>query len=144
MGDADPIWQEVGDVALLEESLRKDDEVLAWVDPVSDAGGQDGQDVGDPFAAGILPREQPVSTAENELSEFAFAPIVGQGNVAILEEQDQSRALPVKIAERATECGFRRNDGALFVDPGEDGRHEGLTLVLSPRLSLRGVVAGVF
>lgn len=87
VGDSDSVRQEVGDVTAFEERLGDDDEVLAGVDPMSDAGGDDGQDVGDPFTASVLPREQPIATPENELSKLAFAAIVRQGDVPIFEKQ---------------------------------------------------------
>jgi hypothetical protein len=53
---------------------------------VSDASGHDGQDVGDSFTAIVLPRKQPIASTEDQLSKLAFAPIVRQGDVAVIEK----------------------------------------------------------
>jgi len=65
MGDGNSVGQEFGDIASLEQGLSHDHQVFARVDAVSDAGGDDGQDVGDSLAAIVLPRKQPIATAQD-------------------------------------------------------------------------------
>jgi len=76
----DPVRQELADPSAgeaIHDSLRHDVQVGAWVDPMRDAGADDGQDHRRPLAAEIAVGEEPVLPAEHERSELALEPIVG-------------------------------------------------------------------
>jgi hypothetical protein len=70
---SDTIGQQVRDVPTLEKCFGHDDEVLARVEPVSNARGHDGEDVGNSFAASVLPSEKPVAAPDDQLSKLTLA-----------------------------------------------------------------------
>jgi len=63
MEPSDPVGQELADPSAgksVDDELRDDVQVGAWIDPMRDAGAEDGQDHGRPLAAEIAVREEPV------------------------------------------------------------------------------------
>ncbi len=61
--------------------------------------------------------EEPILLSEDQFSELALAAVVGQLDVAVVEEEHETGPLPVEVAERTTECGGGRDDGLLLVEP---------------------------
>jgi hypothetical protein len=89
--------------------------VGARIDVVSDAGGNECEDCCGALTAEVMPDEEPILLSEDELSELAFTAVVGQLNVTVVEKENETWPLPVKIAQRSTERGSRWDDGLLRV-----------------------------
>ena len=83
----------------VHDELRDEMQVGARVDVVRDAGADDRQDRRGALAAEVEPGEEPVPPSEDQPSQLALASIVGQLDVAIVEEEEQPVPLPVQIAE---------------------------------------------
>jgi hypothetical protein len=77
------------------DELRDEMEVGAGVDVVRDAGADDRQYGGGTLAAEIEPGEEPVASSQDELAQLALTAVIGQLDVAVLQEQPQSVPLPV-------------------------------------------------
>src|SRR5438128_9894962 len=95
-------------------------EICTRVDVVRDGGGDDRQDARRAFAAEIEPCEEPVLPPEDQSTKLTLAPVVGQLDLAVLEEQQESRTLAMQVSEARAEWCLRRRDGALLVEPGAE------------------------
>ena len=75
--DENAIRQEVAEPGLrpsVDDELRDEMEIGAWVDVVGDARRDDREDARGALAAEIEPREEPVFTTDHEPPELALAP----------------------------------------------------------------------
>jgi hypothetical protein len=69
------------------EKRRDEMQVGARTDVVRNAGRQDGEDTGGTLGSLVEPREEPVPSPEDEPAQLAFAAIVRELDVAVVEEE---------------------------------------------------------
>jgi hypothetical protein len=64
-----------------------------------------------------LAGEEPVLAAQDQLAQLALDAVVRQGDVAVLEEQDQAFPLAVQVAEGRAQRRPRWYRGPLLAEP---------------------------
>src|SRR3970040_999773 len=123
-----------------EDELHDEVQIGAWLDVVRDARRDDREDVRGALAADISPREEPILSSEDELSQLAFASVVRELDVAVVEEEDQARPLSMQVTKRLAERRLGRDHCSLLVDPRAQSLEHRRAVLESSRLALLGVV----
>src|ERR1041384_6262843 len=124
----------------MHNELGDEVQVGTRVELVRDAGGNDGEDGSGAFAAAVEPGEEPIFATEDQSTQLTLSAVVGQLDVAVLEEKREPRPLTMEIAERAAERGLGRDEAALLVEPVSKLLDDGDALALAAREALfRGV-----
>ena len=93
MGSENSIGQELAKIPLrpaIYDELGHEVQVGAWIDIVSDAGGDDAEDGCGTLAADVEPGEEPIFAAETKPSQFTLAAIIRELDVAVFEEQGEA------------------------------------------------------
>lgn len=129
----------------MHNELGHEVQVGTRVELVRNAGGNDGEDGGGAFAAAVEPGEEPIFATEDQSTQLTLSAVVGQLDVAVLEEQGEPRPLTMEISERAAEQAERslgRDEAALLVEPVSKFLDDGNALALAPRESLFSRVTG--
>ncbi len=138
------IGQEVAELRLgpaVHNAVNDAMKIGAWVDVVRDARRHDRQDVARPHAAFIEPCEQPIFATEHQAPELALASVVGGLDVPVFEEEQESRPLPLQVAEGFAERGLWRNDSLLLIDPQPELVENGPAELIASVAPLLGVIA---
>jgi hypothetical protein len=103
MRGEDTIGEQIADVCLrpaVHDAPRDEMEIGARVHVVRDRGCDDREDVRGAFPSVVEPSEEPVPSAQNQATEFAFPPVVRRFDVPVVEEEKKTMPLTVKVAER--------------------------------------------
>src|SRR3984957_1902951 len=134
MERADLIGKQLADARLwpaMDDQLCHHVQIGARVDPVRDAGADEGEDRGRALAAEVAVGEEPVLSSEDQRPQLALDPVVGQLDPTVGQEENEPVPRAQEIADGVAERRLGRVDLVLFVEPGAQLLERGCA-VLAP------------